>query len=153
MLASLADSTLTQYSVTYKLWWQFCTDKQIDVFTDSSSYIILFLSYLYSKSKGCSHGTLNSHRSALSLLLGSNVVTNDVIKRLLKGAYKLKPSTLKYTCTWDPQIVQNYLSSRYPNINLSLEQISKKLITLLAICTAHRVQTFSLIKINNIIQQ
>ncbi|CAK1578331.1 unnamed protein product [Parnassius mnemosyne] len=148
MLASLSESTVKQYNVSYKLWWQFCNQHIINVFSPSLTFIMLFVTEQFNT--GCSYGSLNSHRSALSLLVGSNLTTNDSVKRLLKGAYKLKPSVPKYIQTWDPQIVLNYLKEWFPNINLSLEKITKKLVTLLAICTGHRVQTLSLIKLENI---
>lgn len=148
MLASLADNTVKQYSVTLKLWWEFCTLNKANVFEGSKALVLSFLSQQFKK--GCSYGTLNSHRSALSIFLNDNIGSDECVKRLLKGAYKLKPNSPKYTSTWNPQIVLNYISDWYPNLDLSLEKITKKLSILLALCTAHRVQTFSLIKLENI---
>ncbi|KAI8428911.1 hypothetical protein MSG28_007543, partial [Choristoneura fumiferana] len=149
MLASLSDNTLKQYDVTYKLWWQFSVLNNIDAFEPPKTAILTFLSRQFSKN--CAYGTLNSHRSALSLLLGNSMGSDDCVKRLLKGAYKKKPNGPKYNYTWDPQVVLNHISHWYPNTSLNLEKITKKLVTLLAICTAHRVQTLSLIKVENII--
>ncbi|XP_063821172.1 uncharacterized protein LOC135071310 [Ostrinia nubilalis] len=148
MLASLADSTMKQYNVTLKLWWQYCSEQDINLFAPSHTSVLSFLSTQFSN--GCSYSSLNSHRSALSLLLGNSFTSNDDVKRLLKGAYRLKPATPKYSGTWDPQLVLNFVSRWHPNAELSLEKITKKLVVLLAICTAHRVQTLSLIKLENI---
>ncbi|CAG9091667.1 unnamed protein product [Plutella xylostella] len=148
MLASLSDNTIKQYSVTLRLWWEYCAAHNTTVYTKSIPFILSFLTEQFSK--GCSYGSLNSHRSALSLFLNDKIGSDDSIKRLLKGAYKLKPSLPKYTSTWDPQIVLNYVSNWYPNLELRLEDITKKLAILLALTTAHRVQTLSLIKIENI---
>ncbi|XP_075990178.1 uncharacterized protein LOC142985821 [Anticarsia gemmatalis] len=148
MLASLADNTIKQYNVTLKLWWQFCYLHKIDIFKGCKSSALSFLTEQFNK--GCSYGSLNSHRSALSLILDFNVGPDNSVKRLLKGAYKLKPNKPKYTFTWDPQLVLNHVSHWYPNLELSLEELTKKLVILLALCTAHRVQTLSLIKIENI---
>lgn len=148
MLASLADSTIKQYSVTYKIWWDFCKRKNLDIFSASIPSLMLFLSEQFDR--GSSYSTLNTHRSALSLLLGSNIGSDDSIKRLLKGVFKLRPCLPKYTSTWDPQIVLNEISNWFPNKELSLEKITKKLAILLALCTAHRVQTISLIRTKNI---
>lgn len=68
----------------------------------------------------------------------------------MKGAYKLKSSNPKYISTWDLQLILNYVANWYHNIELGIEKISKKIVVLLALCTAHRVQTFSLIKLENI---
>lgn len=148
MLASLSQNTVQQYNVTFKLWWEFCIINNVNVFEVSIPRVMTFLSDQFNK--GASYGSLNSHRSALSLLLGSSVGTDDCIKRLLKGAYKLRPCVPKYTSTWDPQVVLNFISNWFPNKDLTIENITKKLAILLAICTAHRVQTFALIKTSNI---
>lgn len=148
MLASLSQNTVQQYNVTFKLWWEFCIFNQISVFEVSIPRVMTFLSEQFNK--GASYGSLNSHRSALSLLLGSSIGADDRIKRLLKGAYKSRPCTPKYTSTWDPQVVLNFISNWFPNEDLTIEKITKKLAILLAICTAHRVQTLALIKTSNI---
>lgn len=148
MMASLSHNTLQQYGVCYKLWWKYCQDNNYNIYDASVPHVVSFLSNLFES--GASYGTLNSHRSALSLLLGSEVASNDCIKRLLKGVFRLRPSLPRYSSTWDPQIVLSHISEWAPNSQLSLEKITKKLVILLALCTAHRVQTFSLIKLNNI---
>ncbi|CAG9118500.1 unnamed protein product [Plutella xylostella] len=147
-IASLAKNTLKQYNVSFKLWWSFCRDNNLNSYEPSMSDVILFLTEQFDK--GSAYGTLNSHRSALSLLLGGEVSADVRIKRLLKGAFKLRPSVPKYNSTWDPQVVLNNISNWPSNKDLSLEQLTKKLVILLALCTAHRVQTLSLIKLNNI---
>ena len=72
------------------------------------------------------------------------------MQRFFTGVNRLRPSLPKYHVTWNPQVVLNYLSSWPDNSNLNLIQLSKKLITLLALVTAHRLQTFSLIEVINI---
>lgn len=148
MLASLSASTLKQYSVCYKLWWQYCKNHNQNVFESSIPHIVTFLTEQYDK--GASYGTINSHRSALSLLIGNNLALDECVKRLLKGIFKLRPSLPKYSSTWDPQIVLNHISEWVPHSQLNLEKLTKKLVALLSLCTAHRVQTFSLIKISNV---
>lgn len=149
MCASLSSNTLKQYGVTYKLWWSFCSKNNYNVTETSIQVLLLFLVKQFNK--GDSYGSLNSHRSAMSLLLGGNIGSDSQVTRLLKGAYKIRTPKSKYTHTWDPQIVLDTMSTWYPNNSLNLEKLSKKLVILLALCTAHRVQTLSLIKINNII--
>ncbi|KOB74841.1 Tyrosine recombinase, partial [Operophtera brumata] len=149
MLSSLSDSTIKQYNTSLKLWWQYCTDNNIDVFEPSKTSILTFLTTQFNN--GCAYGSLNSHRSALSAFVGNNIGSDECVRRLLKGAYKLRPTRPKYSSTWDPQLVLNHISTWFPNIELSLEKITKKLVISLAICTAHRVQTLSLIKLENIL--
>ncbi|XP_049876526.1 uncharacterized protein LOC126374094 [Pectinophora gossypiella] len=75
---------------------------------------------------------------------------DELISRFLKGVYRRTPALPRYDYTWNPSIVLDKLSSLYPNEEITFELISKKLITLLALVTAHRVQTLSLIKLPNI---
>lgn len=148
MLSSLSDSTIKQYNTSLKLWWEFCIARNIDVYKPSKTSILTFLATQFNN--GCAYGSLNSHRSALSVFIGNNIGSDECVKRLLKGAYKIKPVKAKYSSTWDPQLVLNLISTWIPNTDLSLEKITKKLVISLAICTAHRVQTLSLIKLENI---
>lgn len=62
----------------------------------------------------------------------------------------MRPSLPKYDVTWDPRLVLEYISQWYPSEDISLEVLSFKLITLLALVTGHRMQTLSVIKIGNI---
>ena len=139
---------MKQYSVTYKNWWQFCLENNLNTFEASVSSVIAFLVDLFQK--GASYGAINSNRSALSLLLGNNIGADEKIKRLLKGIYRQKPSCPKYNTTWDPKVILDYVYQWYPNTELELTNLTKKVTILLALCTSRRVQTFSLIRVQNI---
>lgn len=116
-----------------------------------SGSIPMVISFLTSKFEdGLSYSTLNSIRSAISFVIGPHVGTDGRVLRFFKGIYKLRPKKPKFDEVWDPNIVLNYLSSLFPNETLSLELLTKKMVTLLALVTAHRVQTLSLISIENI---
>lgn len=108
-----------------------------------------FLTHLYNS--GYQYGSLNCSRSALSFILGRNITDDDRITKFIKGAFRSRPPAPKYDFTWDTDVVLNYLSNLYPNESLNLEMLSKKLVSLLALVTAHRVQTLSLIQLKNII--
>lgn len=83
--------------------------------------------------------------------MGPKVGTDDRIRRFFKGVFRSRPMKPKYTSTWDPGTVLSLLSSWFPNDLLSIEKLTKKLVTLLALTTGHRIQTLSLIKLNNIV--
>lgn len=68
----------------------------------------------------------------------------------MKGIYKVKPPTCKYNVTWDPSSVLTLIST-WDNNNISLEDLSLKLVSILALVTAQRVQTLKSLKISNII--
>lgn len=148
MLASLSQNTISQYSSSLKLWWHYCNGKGNDALDVQIFNVLDFLTECLGK--GASYGTLNNHRSALSLISKNNLSQDDRINRFFKGVFKLKPTFPKYSYTWDPATVLNYLSKQYPHDNLTLEQISKKLVVLLALATGQRCQTLSLIKVSNI---
>lgn len=148
MLASLSDNTVKQYDTCLKKWFVYCRENHIDAYGASTRKVLCFLTQVFNS--GARYGTLNSCRSALSLLLGQNITNNDLIKRYLKGVFRLRPNLPKYNLTWNIDQVLNHLATLYPNEDLSLEILSKKLTTLLALVTAHRAQTLSKINIGNI---
>lgn len=148
MLSSLSENTYKQYNVCIKAWLNYCLKNGYDHEKTTVPIVINFLTEVFDS--GAKYGTLNSYKSALSLLLGKTL-DDDRIKRFMKGVFRLRPTAPKYNLTWDPNIVLNYLAQKWPNEDLNLETLSKKTITLLALVSAHRVQTFSLIKLSNII--
>lgn len=147
-LASLKDSTIKQYNTGLKKWWNFTIKNKFDPFKAVIPNIISFLAY--EQKKGAAFGTLNSYRSAIALIVGPDISEDHRVKRFMKGAFNLKPNKPKYDITWDPQIVLNLYCNKEVNEKLSLKELTRKLITLLAIITTHRMQTYSLIKIENI---
>lgn len=111
---------------------------------------IAFATMVSRISSPCDLQNYNSCQSALSLLLGPNISKDHRVQRLLKGVFRLRPPLPKYNLTWDTTCVLDQLSQWYPNEELTLTQLTKKTITLLALTTAHRVQTLSKINIKNI---
>ncbi|KAL0870236.1 hypothetical protein ABMA27_005269 [Loxostege sticticalis] len=99
---------------------------------------------------GAGYSTLNTLRSALSLLLGKEFASDPNLSRLLKGVFKSRPSFPKYQSTWDTNLVLDFISNWYPNEGLSLLKLTQKLVALLMLSTGQRVQTLSLIRLSNI---
>ena len=97
----------------------------------------------------CLYGTLNTLRSAISLISSNKIGKDEIVTRFLTGCFKTRPSKPKYDYTWDVGIVIKFLSKLHPLKDLSLKELSIKTATLLALSTAHRMQTLSLIKISN----
>ncbi|KAJ8967813.1 hypothetical protein NQ314_002622 [Rhamnusium bicolor] len=100
--------------------------------------------------KKWSYGTFNSFRSALSLILPGEIGKDIYIRRFLKSISKTRPSKPNYDVTWEPQIVLNHIEEKFPHDELPLRELGKKLTTLLTLITGHRLQTLSLIKVENI---
>ncbi|XP_061716302.1 uncharacterized protein LOC133524349 [Cydia pomonella] len=152
IMSSLSEKTYKQYDSCLRNWYNYSKNYGIDYLKPTVSDIINFLASIYEN--GAQYGTINSHKSAVSLYLptylGTSYLRDERINRFMKGVFRLRPTAPKYDLTWDPGIVLRYLSKKWPNDSLDLESLSKKLSTLLALVTAHRVQTLTLIKLNNI---
>lgn len=147
MLASLSNSTLKQYNTTYSKWWRFCKGNSGVMFHPNTDTFLSFLKIEFSN--GARYSTLNTHRSALNLICHTD--NSEIIERFMKGVFKLRPHFPKYEDTWDPEPVLKYISTLKISDNITLENLTLKMILLLALCSAHRVQTFSKIRISNVL--
>lgn len=148
-LSSLKPSTLRQYEGPIKKWWTFCTRTNVNIFNASTSDLLTFLTTEYGKE--ATYSTINSYRSAIALILGPEIGVDDIVKRFCKSISNFRPPRPKYSYAWNPKKVLDYLSTLSPNNSISINELSYKLISLLALVTGHRIQTFSLIKLNNIV--
>ena len=63
---------------------------------------------------------------------------HPLVSRMLKGMYNSRPPQLRYTSTWDVDIMICYLSSLGDNTALSLKQLGHKLAILMALVTLSR---------------
>ena len=99
---------------------------------------------------GASHGTLNTARSAISLISSNKISSDPLFSRFFKGVCKERPIKPKYSTTWDTQPVLSFLEEFQPWKNLKANGISEKTVTLLALVTAHCLRTLALIIISNI---
>lgn len=147
-ISSLSESSLKNYDVALKKWWSFCNQTSIDLYNPSIREIILFLSDQYEK--GLSYSSINCIRSAISLIVSVDCAEDSRVKRFFKGISNLRPSRPKYDQTWDPKIILDFYNDKAEDKDLSLKDLSKKLIVLLALTTGHRMQTLSLINITNL---
>jgi len=152
MVSSLSSSSIKQYDTHIRKWWSYCQRQKLELFTNAINMVIAFLQEMLNN--GASYGSLNSARSALSLILprsgGTTVGENPSVKRFLRGAFKLRPTKRKYSMTWNPTPVLNYLGSLMPNESLPLKDMTLKLVGLLSLATAQRLQTLCAIKLPNI---
>ncbi|EFN80918.1 hypothetical protein EAI_04706, partial [Harpegnathos saltator] len=149
MLTSLTLSTISQYSRPLKLWWQFCQQNRENSFFPST--VLDFLGFRSYSSLNEYNSSLNTYSSAISLISSADIGSHPLIKRFFKGVAALKPPRPRYDFTWDPSSVILYLARLYPYSTLSLELISKKLVTLFALTTAQRMQTLAAIQRSNIV--
>ncbi|KAJ8958367.1 hypothetical protein NQ314_006428, partial [Rhamnusium bicolor] len=73
-----------------------------------------------------------------------------LVRRFLRAVARLRPPRPKYNLTWGPSIVLNNIRRLDRNDDLPLFRLSRKLAILLALATGQRIQTLSLIKVENI---
>ena len=141
LLSSIAPSTLKQYESCFKKWWKFCSKNKVNPFQNDVPIVIRFLTDVFINER-LSSSSIGCYRSALALIIGSELASDSRMTRFITGVQKLRPSMPRYDSTWNPKIVLDLF--------LSWDCNDKLTITLLALVTGHRMQTFSLIKIENI---
>lgn len=140
----LGDSTRNQYNYG----GFFVGKKGTPMYEPESAEVIEFFTQLLDQVN--TYSTLNMYRSAISILMSNKLGKDPDISRFFGGVSNKKPLKAKYTHTWDPNKVLDHLGKWNSNKDLSLEKLTKKLATLLALSTAQRVQTLSLIRTQNI---
>lgn len=146
-LASLCTSTIKQYSSYIISWYKRCKTKDKNPFLISESDLLRELTQKFNE--GASYSTLNTMRSALALISDTDFSKNKNISRFFKGAFKLRPPKPKYDSIWDVDGVLAELEKAYPLEDLNLADLTEKLVVLLALGSAHRLQTLALIKLPN----
>ncbi|KAJ8930198.1 hypothetical protein NQ314_017026, partial [Rhamnusium bicolor] len=128
------EATINQYNVGLRLWWEYCSRDDVNVFTPSVSSVLSFLTFQFNKA---SFSSLNSYRAALSQILGPNLSKEFRIKRFYKDLSCLQPPLPKYNKTWDPTIVINHMKNISAK-TLSLGYLTCKTTMLLAFATGQR---------------
>jgi hypothetical protein len=80
---------------------------------------------------------------------GKPVGAHPTVIRLLKGMFNLRPSFPKTNVTWDPEIVFKFLKRLAPAKELSLKNLTFKVVTLIWLLTGQRCQSLALMDIRN----
>ena len=98
-----------------------------------------------------SYSTLNSVRSALSFFLCDrlDIGNDESIGRLFKYFYRQRPSLPRYLVSWDVNILLKLLISWHPSSALSLEKLTLKTISLVAVTSSDRAQTLEALDIEH----
>jgi len=148
--ASLAPSTQAQYSSPLNRWHSFCTEKGIDPTQGTASHLLNFLTAWHGE--GASYGTLNSARAAISLISVENFSADKLISRFFEALYRLQPPKPRYAFTWDAQRLLDHVEQLWPLDGIPLAVLSRRLVALLAITTAKRVDELFKIELPNIRQ-
>lgn len=152
LLSSCAESTKKQYESSLNKWLTYCRDKKCNPLLANINIILSFFTDLFKK--GLGYSSLNTVRSALSLILpsvdGYQCGSHPLLTRFLKAIGKLRPPVRRYNTVWDAGQLLNYFTSLSCNEELSLKHLTMKTAALLAILSGQRVQTLSLISLLDI---
>ena len=127
---------------------KFCQREQLDPYDADNSILSCFTTKF---KEGVAYGTLNSMRAAIALINSQECSKSALLNRYFKGIFRLRSSALKYTKTWDVDVVLKEIETWGPTETLELQDLSLKLVMLLALGSAFRVQSLRLIKLSNII--
>ncbi|XP_066589319.1 uncharacterized protein [Prorops nasuta] len=130
LFASLADGTRRQYDTSLKKWREFCIRNGKNPFKESTTDILKFLTEEFNK--------------------GNKLSVNNVLSRFMKGVYKLRPCKARYEYIWDVSEVLEKLKEWFPLEDLSVQDLTEKVVLLLALASGHRVQTLAAINIDNV---
>lgn len=113
----------------------------------------MFLTKLFND--GLSYSSINSARSALSALIDfdkrKSIGTHPLISRFLKGVYEPRTPKPRYQHIWDISPVLDYLRGLPSFSDISLKQLTFKLLMLIALTSAQRLQTLQMMDIKNLI--
>ena len=115
--------------------------------------LVNFLNKLFQENLG--YSGLNTARSAVSSIditnTSGDLGTNPLVKRFLAGAFNIKPTFPKSTISWDTSVVLRHIKGCKQACDLSLKELTLKLTMLLALLTAQRVQTLSLLDVSHMV--
>ena len=140
LLASWRTKSNKTYDSHFNKWLCWCSARGSDPISGPVSEIANFLAHLHKE--GYRSSSLNVFRSAISSVHdkvdGVDVGKHPTVTRLLKGAFHERPPLSRYTSTWDVNAVLLYLKSLGPTSDLTLKQLTYKLVMLLALTRPSR---------------
>ena len=151
IMASWRTTTKKQYSGYIQRFDQYCDKRGVNPIHADVKTVIGFLTELFKS--GLGYSGINRARSALSSVILQDKFTigsHPLVCRFLKGVAELRPTILRYSQTWDVNLVLKYLSQIGDNEQLSLDLLSKKISILLLILSGQRVQTVKLMNLSQI---
>ena len=154
MLKAKRNSTHQQYNSYLKLWFDFCATRNKHPFTSDVPFAIGFLEHLRND-KRLSYSALNTARSALSsIILPSDNIPfgqHQLVKIYMRGAFNLDPPQPRYQHTWDPQTILTLIRRWNPPATVTFKLLTFKVVILVLLVTGQRLQTVSLLSLDNMI--
>lgn len=81
--SSLSQATIKQYAGPLRQWADLCKEKGLDMFIVEPHVLIEFLTERFEQ--GARYGTINSCRSAISLITKEQIGSHPDVVRFMKG--------------------------------------------------------------------
>ena len=144
-MKSWRPKTKKQYDVYLSRFSKYCHDKGLHPLQTGANVLIDFLTSMFEN--GFGYSAINTARASVSSLNGQG--SHPLVCRFMKGVFNLRPSRPRYSQIWDVSIVLNFLRQLSPARDLTLQTLGAKLLTLCALVTGHRCQTFHAMDINH----
>ncbi|XP_070803767.1 uncharacterized protein [Pituophis catenifer annectens] len=144
-------STVRLYNISWLAFYRWCRSRQIDPVSASPAQILEFLRDGFDR--GLAHSTLRRHVAALSTALsspsGRPLTQHPVIKKFLRGARLLRPSSIHRYPTWDLPKVLNALTETpfEPLRTVHLRFLTLKVVFLIAITSARRISELAALSV------
>ena len=157
ILSCWRESSHQQYGTYISKWLLFCSEREINPVRPSITMAVEFLTELYDL--GLGYSSINTARCALSAILEYPSSSNSTfgqsvdVKRFMKGIFQSRPALPRYNKTWDVQTMLQYLSSMKDTKDLTLKDLSLKLVILVALTTAQRGQSLHLMDTANMVHE
>jgi hypothetical protein len=142
-MQSWRPGTTKQYETYLKKWLDFCHQRQVNYHSPSMREALSFLMQLHNK--GLGYSTIGTARSALSNVIVNgeceNFGSHPLVSRFMKSVFLAHKPTPKYNATWDVGVVLNYLATFYPHCDITLKQLTLKLVMIILLTSGQRGQT------------
>ena len=130
----------------------FSDQENVDPFNPPIESVLKFLNQLYES--GLRYSAINTAKSAISsvckLIHNRNIGDDHLVQCYMRGIFNTRPSLPQYGVIWDVNMVFTYISSLPTDENISLLQLSEKLVMLFMLLSGQRAQTIHLIKLSDL---
>ncbi|XP_056378979.1 integrase/recombinase xerD homolog [Hyla sarda] len=146
-----APGTRITYRSAWKLWADWCIQRELDPLSAPIPPILNYLSDAFDAGKA--YRTINLYRSAISFyhipVNSIPIGKHPLVCKLLKGIRFRRPPTPKYYSTWDVNLLLDLFQSWEDNDSLSLKLLSFKLTTLLCLISIKRISDVKALDISH----
>lgn len=128
------------YGEAWQKWASWCNQQQINpILAPLSAFLDVITRELNS---GKAYRSINVYRSAISMthltIDSLRVGEHPLACQVMKGIFDKRPPLPRYTQTWKVHQVTSYLEGLGGNSELSLKQLSERLVVLLALTSAEK---------------